>query len=151
MAQGFAAIRSMFKNEVREADLERSAIENQCYFNDELCTVGDLSMTGEKFDPNSLASNPFAFPVGVWSSPEASYYGLSTQQCQEMGIKAGEGVALYAECLRGLVFSPNGLLKLVFDKSNGRIMGVHICGDDAWYVSFLHCMTAYTDTLILLS
>ena len=37
-----------------------------------------------------------------------------------MGIDAGEGVALYAECLRGLVFSPNGLLKLVFDKSNGR-------------------------------
>jgi NAD(P) transhydrogenase len=48
-----------------------------------------------------------------------------------MGINAGEGVALYAECLRGLVFSPNGLLKLVFDKDSGLIMGVHICGDDA--------------------
>ena len=81
---------------------------------------------------NYNASNPFAFPVGVWSSPEeAAYYGLSTQQCKEMGIDAGEGVALYAECLRGLVFSPNGLLKLVFDKSNGQIVGVHICGDDA--------------------
>ncbi|EED93255.1 probable SOLUBLE pyridine nucleotide transhydrogenase [Thalassiosira pseudonana CCMP1335] len=95
MAQGFAAIRRMFRDDI------------------------------------SLAANPFAFPIGVWSSPEASYYGLSTQQCKEMGIDAGEGVALYAECLRGLVFSPNGLLKLVFDKSNGRIMGVHICGDDA--------------------
>jgi NAD(P) transhydrogenase len=48
-----------------------------------------------------------------------------------MGIEAGEGIALYAECLRGLVFSPNGLLKLVFQKSTGRIVGVHICGDDA--------------------
>jgi NAD(P) transhydrogenase len=37
----------------------------------------------------------------------------------------------YAECLRGLVFSPNGLLKLVFDRPTGRIIGVHICGDDA--------------------
>ena len=52
-------------------------------------------------------------------------------QAKEMGIDAGEGVALYAECLRGLVFSPNGLLKLVYQKSTGRVLGVHICGDDA--------------------
>merc|ERR1712238_641099 len=43
----------------------------------------------------------------------------------------GEGISLYPECLRGLVFSPNGLLKLVFQKSSGRIVGVHICGEDA--------------------
>ena len=48
-----------------------------------------------------------------------------------MGIDAGEGISLYAECLRGLVFSPNGLLKLVFQKSTGRVIGVHICGEDA--------------------
>lgn len=49
-----------------------------------------------------------------------------------MGMEAGEGIALYAECLRGLVFSPNGLLKLVYEKPAGRILGVHICGEDAW-------------------
>ena len=27
-----------------------------------------------------LASNPFAFPVGVWSSPEAAYFGLTLPQ-----------------------------------------------------------------------
>jgi NAD(P) transhydrogenase len=128
MAQGSAAIESMFKEDAtKEADDEEEAEENS----GDSCKVGELCMSGENFDPKSLASNPFAFPVGVWSSPEASYYGLSTQQCKEMGIDAGEGVALYAECLRGLVFSPNGLLKLVFDKENGQIMGVHICGDDA--------------------
>jgi len=68
--------------------------------------------------------------TGVWSSPEAAYYGLSSQQARERGIDAGEGMCLYAECLRGRVFSPNGLLKLVFDKANGRILGVHICGED---------------------
>ena len=132
MAQGFAAIEYMFKEDLAKKEDEQEEEDDD---NDKLdgdaCKVGELCMTGEKFDPKSLASNPFAFPVGVWSSPEASYYGLSTQQCKEMGIDAGEGVALYAECLRGLVFSPNGLLKLVFDKSNGQIMGVHICGDDA--------------------
>eukprot|EP00984_Skeletonema_dohrnii_P007689 scaffold2802_cov127-Skeletonema_dohrnii-CCMP3373.AAC.4 len=124
MAQGFAAIRIMF-------DGEASSATSGGYSNSDMCSVGDLSMTGDSFDPKSLAANPFAFPVGVWSSPEAAYYGLSTQQCKDMGIDAAEGVALYAECLRGLVFSPNGLLKLVYDKSNGQIVGVHICGDDA--------------------
>ena len=133
IAQGLAAIQSIFKEDVPLATKEKGEeLEGE----DEdgsitQCKVGELCMTGEKFDPKSLASNPFAFPVGVWSSPEAAYYGLSTQQCKEMGINAGEGVALYAECLRGLVFSPNGLLKLVFDKDSGLIMGVHICGDDA--------------------
>ena len=126
MAQGFAAIRIMFNGEANS-----SAETSKGYSNSDMCSVGDLSMTGDNFDPKSLASNPFAFPIGVWSSPEAAYYGLSTQQCKEMGIDAAEGVALYAECLRGLVFSPNGLLKLVYDKSNGQIVGVHICGDDA--------------------
>ena len=35
-----------------------------------------------------------------------------------------------------LVFSPDGLLKLVFEQPSGRIIGVHIVGDDAcevWY------------------
>ena len=90
-----------------------------------------VAQSGMAFDPASLASNPFAFPCGVWSSPEAAYYGFSTQQAKDRGIDAGEGIALYAECLRGRVFSPNGLLKLVFDKSTGRILGVHICGADA--------------------
>jgi len=130
MAQGFAAIENMFKEDRIKVE-DEDEDEDEASTDGDACKVGELCMTGEKFDPASLASNPFAFPIGVWSSPEASYYGLSTQQCKEMGIDAGEGVALYAECLRGLVFSPNGLLKLVFDKSNGRIMGVHICGDDA--------------------
>ena len=134
IAQGLAAIQSMFKEDVPLATTEKGVKLGDDA--DEGSTsnsvpVGELSMAGEKFDPKSLASNPFAFPTGVWSSPEAAYYGLSTQQCKEMGIDAGEGVALYAECLRGLVFSPNGLLKLVFAKGSGLIMGVHICGDDA--------------------
>ncbi len=134
IAQGLAAIQSMFKEDLPLVLNEQQDMSEDEDEDDSIAPsykVGELCMTGEKFDPKSLASNPFAFPVGVWSSPEAAYYGLSSQQCKEMGINAGEGVALYAECLRGLVFSPNGLLKLVFDKDCGLILGVHICGDDA--------------------
>ncbi|KAG7340692.1 soluble pyridine nucleotide transhydrogenase [Nitzschia inconspicua] len=122
-AQGKAAISSMF-NQVTSDVLD-------CPADDPTCSSDGIGQAGEGFDPASLASNPFAFPIGVWSSPEAAYYGLTLEQAKERGIDAGEAIALYAECLRGLVFSPNGLLKLVFEKPAGRIIGVHICGDDA--------------------
>jgi pyruvate/2-oxoglutarate dehydrogenase complex dihydrolipoamide dehydrogenase (E3) component len=115
-AQGIAAVNAMFCQ--AEGDVS--------------CVIGGPSQTGISFDPASLASNPFAVPCGIWTTPEAAYFGLSLQQAKESGIDAGEGVALYAECLRGRVFSPTGLLKIVFEKPAGRILGVHICGDDAW-------------------
>jgi len=103
----------------------------ECDVNDPTCVQNGMGQAGNSFDPASLASNPFAFPTAVWTSPEAAFYGLSTAQAKALGVDASEGMALYAECLRGRVFSPNGLLKLVFDRDNGRVLGVHICGDDA--------------------
>lgn len=132
-AQAKAALTCMFGT--GEADSSGEDDVNSglaCDPNDPLCVEGGISQAGSSFDPSSLAANPFAFPCGVWSSPEAAYFGLSVQQAEEMGMEAGEGIALYAECLRGLVFSPNGLLKIVYEKPTGRILGVHICGDDAW-------------------
>jgi NAD(P) transhydrogenase len=124
VAQAKAAVKTMF-------DATSLVGLNECAPGDLSCSMEGISQAGESFDPASLASNPFAFPTGVWSSPEASYYGLSVAQAEERGVECGEAMALYAECLRGRVFSPNGLLKLVYEKPAGRILGVHICGDDA--------------------
>jgi len=132
VAQAVAAIQTMYGDKPQSpcstTDDTPSPDDNE----EVPCLDGVLSLVGENFDPKSLATNPFAFPTGIWSSPEAAYFGLSKQHAIELGIDAAEGVALYSECLRGLVFSPNGLLKLVFDRGGeGRIIGVHICGDDA--------------------
>ena len=103
-------------------------------------TVGDycsldegLGATGARYDPASLASNPFQFPVGLWSTPEVAYFGLSKKQADSIGYEADEGLALYKQCLRGVVFAPEGLLKLVFEKGSGRILGVHIAGASAQF------------------
>ncbi|CAJ1935238.1 unnamed protein product [Cylindrotheca closterium] len=127
-AQGVAAVNAMFGS---SAERPGTTYDLQCDADDPTCNQEGAAQAGVCFDPASLASNPFAVPCGIWSSPEAAYFGLSVQQAKESGIDAGEGIALYAECLRGRVFSPNGLLKLVFEKPAGRILGVHICGDDA--------------------
>lgn len=123
-AQGLASVNAMFG----QGEGEGSRI---CDVDDPSCFEGGASQAGVSFDPASLAANPFAVPCGIWSSPEAAYFGLSLQQSKDIGIDAAEGIALYSECLRGRVFSPNGLLKIVFEKPAGRILGIHICGDDA--------------------
>jgi len=134
-AQAKAALMAMFSSSnVGASDEGNDDADNRgisCDPDDPSYVEGGISQAGESFDPTSLAANPFAFPCGVWSSPEAAYFGLSVQQAEQMGMEAGEGIALYAECLRGLVFSPNGLLKIVYEKPKGRILGVHICGEDA--------------------
>lgn len=115
VAQAKAAVNAMFQDSKLAITI--------CEEGDPTCDVDGASQAGTSFDPASLSTNPFAFPTGVWSSPEAAYYGLTSRQAAERGIDAGEGISLYAECLRGRVFSPNGLLKLVFEKSSGKIIG----------------------------
>ena len=46
--------------------------------------------TGADFDAGKLANNPFAFPVGLWTSPEAAYFGLSKKQAATMGLECEE-------------------------------------------------------------
>lgn len=59
------------------------------------------------------------------------YFGPTLAAAKKAGVDAEEGVATFADCLRGRVFAPDGLLKLVFDKNSGVILGVHIIGADA--------------------
>ncbi len=82
------------------------------------------------FGSSSVAASD-DFPIGMWTIPEIGYYGLTKKAAIEKGFDAEEGVASYDACLRGRVFAPDGMLKLVFDKETRRILGVHIIGNDA--------------------
>jgi len=52
MAQGFAAVRIMFDGEASS-----SAATSGGYSNSDMCSVGDLSSTGDSFDPKSLGES----------------------------------------------------------------------------------------------
>jgi len=71
------------------------------------------------------------YPIGMWTTPECAYYGLTQKQALEQGYDAEVGMATYDACLRGRVFAPDGTLKLVFDRETTKILGVHIIGTDA--------------------
>jgi len=114
-------------------------------------SVKDVYACGDVIGPPSLAStgmyqaqaamlemfgqghmNKFdSFPVGMWTTPECGYYGMTLKEATKKGIEAKEGCVKYDACLRGRVFAPTGLLKLVFRVKDGVIIGVHILGDDA--------------------
>lgn len=85
---------------------------------------------GAMFGSSSVDKND-EFPIGMWTIPEVGYYGLTKQKAIEKGYDAEEGIAKYDACLRGRVFAPDGMLKLVFDKDSKKILGVHIIGTDA--------------------
>ena len=126
-AQAKSAVISMFGPGLESTLTNNQLIDEECNPDSEMSDSGLCASV----DPESLAKNPLAFPTGVWSSPEAAWYGYSIEQAKEQGYDAAEGTALYVECLRGRVFDPNGMLKLVYDKPTSRILGIHICGADS--------------------
>ena len=74
---------------------------------------------GRRYDPASLASNPSSFRWAsgarrgrvLWTVEKAGRFHRVTQ--------VDEGLALYANKLGEVVFAPEGLLKLVFEKGSG--------------------------------
>lgn len=71
-------------------------------------------------------------PFGIYSIPEISYIGKTEDELMEQGVPYETGIARYREIARGqLLGDTNGMLKLLFDRGTGEILGVHIIGEHA--------------------
>ena len=90
VAQGIAAIATIFDG---AADADADAAPEVA---DEEHSLARLA-AGGAHDPGALAADPFAYPVGMWTSPEVSYFGLTLEQALARGIEAEEAIALYKE------------------------------------------------------
>jgi len=69
--------------------------------------------------------------IGVWTIPEMGYYGLTKERAEAEGYAVVEGSVGFDRCLRGRVFAPDGLVKIVADAMDGTVLGVHIIGKEA--------------------
>lgn len=67
----------------------------------------------------------------VYGMPEVSGAGLTEEQCQQQGLDYEVGRADLAFTPRGAIAGRGGLLKLIFMKSDRKIVGVHCIGDIA--------------------
>jgi NAD(P) transhydrogenase len=71
-------------------------------------------------------------PMGVYTIPEISAMGETEQSCKEKKIAYEVGRARYANNARGaMAGDTSGLLKLVFQRSDRKLLGVHIIGESA--------------------
>lgn len=65
----------------------------------------------------------------IYGMPEVSGAGLDEEQCVERGLDYEVGRAELALTPRGAIAGRGGLLKLIFRKSDRRLLGVHCIGD----------------------
>mmetsp|Transcript_7162 Transcript_7162/g.15145 ORF Transcript_7162/g.15145 Transcript_7162/m.15145 type:complete len:682 (+) Transcript_7162:137-2182(+) len=91
------------------------------------------SMFSESSDSDVCqdANHDDPLSIGVWTIPEMGYYGLTREKAEAEGYSVVEGTVGFDQCLRGRVFAPDGLLKIVADSTDGTVLGVHIIGKEA--------------------
>lgn len=71
-------------------------------------------------------------PLAVYTVPEIAMVGLSEEACRDQEQPYVVGRALYADNARGQIIGDlSGLLKLVLDPRDKRLLGVHILGESA--------------------
>ena len=81
------------------------------------------------FQTQDLEHLPTYFPYGIYTIPEVSTIGLTTEEAEEKKILYATGKAYYANMPRGKIMgAKTGMLKLLFHKDTLQILGVHIIG-----------------------
>lgn len=71
-------------------------------------------------------------PYGIYTIPEVSCVGTSEEDATAKGIDVVVGRALYKNNARGkIIGDTDGLVKLVFERANRKLIGAHCLGDRA--------------------
>lgn len=70
-------------------------------------------------------------PYGVYSIPEVAMVGRTEEAARADGLDHEVGRAWLADNARCRIAGTSGLLKLVFERGDRRLLGVHILGDEA--------------------
>ena len=80
-------------------------------------------------------------PMGIYTIPEISAVGETEESCKEKKIEYAVGRAHYENNARGLITGDlHGLMKLIFAKSDRRLLGVQIIGESATEIIHLGMM-----------
>jgi NAD(P) transhydrogenase len=80
--------------------------------------------------PGKMQQN--LIPYGIYTIPEISMVGSTEEQLTKEKTPYEVGLARYAELAKGqMLGDEQGLLKLLFDPGNLKVLGVHVIGDRA--------------------
>ena len=71
-------------------------------------------------------------PIGIYSIPEVAMAGLSEQAASDQGIDYEVGRGWFSRNTRAVIGgATEGLVKLVFDRGSGRLLGIHVLSEAA--------------------
>jgi NAD(P) transhydrogenase len=71
------------------------------------------------------------FPYGIYTIPEVSMAGETEAALREKKVDYVKGVANFGDNARGLIIGEHGKLKLLFDRTTMKLLGVHCIGEGA--------------------
>ena len=84
------------------------------------------------FDPSCRSEVSPILPTGIYTIPEIGCAGATERALQEQKVDYVVGRALYAQNARGeIIGDGSGVLKLLFRREDGRLLGVHVIGEGA--------------------
>lgn len=71
-------------------------------------------------------------PIAVYTIPEAAFVGMTEDAAGRAGLDFEVGRGWFGKNTRAAIAGDReGLVKLVFERSTGRLLGVHVLGTDA--------------------
>ena len=75
---------------------------------------------------------PELFPYGIYTIPEISMVGQTEEKLTAAKVPYEVGIAKYAELAKSMMLGDeSGMLKLLFDRNNLKLLGVHAIGQRA--------------------
>ena len=84
------------------------------------------------FDLKYKTSVAATLPYGIYTIPEVAMIGLTEDFCRQKGQAFAVGRAYFRNNARGqIIGDDSGMIKLVFEPGDLRLMGVHIIGENA--------------------
>ena len=81
------------------------------------------------FQTEDIKHLPSYFPYGIYTIPEVSMAGLTEEEMIKSGVPYCCGRARYSDMARGKIMgADSGFMKIIFQKEDLKICGVHIIG-----------------------
>jgi NAD(P) transhydrogenase len=103
------------------------------------------------FDLGARAGLPKLLPTGIYTIPEVSMVGETEESLKKQGVDYVVGRGPYANSVRGrIIGDTGGFVKLLFRRSDLKLLGVHVLGEHATelvHVGLMAMLTGATATI----
>lgn len=97
------------------------------------------------FDTSYKAAMANLLPTGVFTIPEVSMVGETEESLKSKGVEYVVGRARYFQNARGQIIGDDtGFLKLLFNSSDMKLLGVHVIGERATEIVHIGLMAMLT-------